>query len=253
MGNRVMNTARQPNQIIALIYSFHKKTKTPYNATQIMKNIFTLLALSLAVLTFSNCKTDCPPDEKTGSIQLDDATRAFNPYIGDERLFFKNEAATEEIALHSPDGLTTNTEHLCYEVICTEVKFGSPTSCKYYEAESQRINFVDDDHQLLFDLVFFSEVLRQNEPLFFDEVKLSLSTEDTNDAAATVSKIRFSEPYDSTELNIQEWLTFVPEVFEFSNVYVHEGEFLSFFFTKEQGLVGFTFQNEYWWLDRIER
>lgn len=218
-----------------------------------MKNILALVVFTLSILTFSNCKTDCPPDKKTGSIQLDDATKAFNPYFGDERLYFKNEAGTEEIKLEAPDGLVTSTDHLCYEVICTDIKFGSPTSCNYYEAESQRINFVNDQRQLLFDLALFSEVLRQDETLFYDEVSMSLSGETINGAAATVSKLRFSEPYDSTELNVQEWLTFEPEVFEFSNVYVYEGEFLSFYYTKEQGLVGFTFQEEYWWLDRIER
>lgn len=207
----------------------------------------------LTMFTFSNCRLNkCPPDEKTGSIELDSSTRAFNPYVGDEHLFFKNQDG-EEIELYAPDGLTESIDHLCYEVTCTEVEFGSPSSCNYYDAESNRINFVNDEQELLFDLALFSEVLRQDETLFFDEVRMGLSTIDAFGSASTVSKIRFTEPYDSSELNIQEWLTFEPEVYDFSDVYVYEGEFLSFYYTKEMGLVGFELDSDIWWLDRIER
>ena len=82
---------------------------------------------------------------------------------------------------------------------------------------------------------------------------MSFSTENANGQGALVSKIRFSEPYDSTELNIQNWLTFLPEVYDFVEVYVYEGEFLNFFYTKELGLAGFEVDGDTWLLDRIER
>ncbi len=208
--------------------------------------------LILSILAISNCKTDCPPDNKTGTLELADETKAFNPYVGDEHLFFKNDAG-DEIELYAPDGLVIGQDNLCYEVTCTEPKFGSPTSCNYYEAESNRIFFTDDNQDIGFDLALFSEVLRQNETLFFDEVMMSFSTENANGLGAIVSKVRFSEPYDSTEFNIQNWLTFLPEVYDFVDVYVYEGEFLNFFYTKELGLVGFEVDGDTWLLDRIER
>lgn len=220
-----------------------------------MKNLTSYLLLLSSLLFFTCRKNVCPPDEKVGSLDLTSTTLAFNPYIGSEKLIFKN-ATGDSLTLESPDGKTIRRDNLCVEEICTEPKIKGNTTCKYFASESHSLLFRDNAQTILLDILLVSEVYEKDTQKFYSILRLGFSIENLINSAGTVTDVQFQGNFNPSETIINDFLVEKNSVTlndkTYNNVFAFEENPLKYYYTKDQGLVGFQTPDAIWNLDRIE-
>jgi hypothetical protein len=203
--------------------------------------------LILAALCWNAC--GCPPDEKTGTLNLTAAAQAFLPYQGSETLRFTDETGAELI-LQAPRGQELKTDQLCYRTTCTEAKFDTPSSCEYYDADSRRYTFFGAENTVVIDLLVYSEVYRRGMPDFYDALQVGFAFGAPSIVGQHIIEARFAEPLDTTKLGIsdffQERPTLVLNGQTFSNVLAYEEGPLGIYIEQRTGIIGFRNTEHTW-------
>lgn len=196
------------------------------------------------------CKNNCPPDEKIGSIELGETTALFFPefYKNGASLFFKNQSGeTLELNLQEQ---TQQLDKLCVETICTELEFDGQSTCKYYDAASQRFIYTNFDSSLLMDLLFSSEVAKANTEYFYDIMTLSMSSADNEFAYGQFhTEQRYTDntviPPAGTNMMTYQESTYLVDT-TFSAVYVNEVDLIKTYYNTDVGLAGFEWNGNVW-------
>ena len=134
------------------------------------KNFF--LGFILFSLFLTACS--CPDDEQKGILELGQKAQDFVAYDGSETLIFVNEAGTT-ISFTAPRSMDSNMNKLCYRTTCTEAKYGSPSSCDYYDAENRRFTYFSDDNQIVLDVLLYSDTYGFGMPEFYDALLVGYS------------------------------------------------------------------------------
>ncbi len=219
-----------------------------------MKYLLTAIAFIAVVAIFAACHTTCPPDKKIGDIELDAESLTFIPYTGSEKLIFKNEAG-EEITF-TTEGYSKEKNRVAVHKICTEVKYDGKTTYEYYEGGSKSIVFFSGGKYAL-NIGIFTNVLRPEEELFYDKMRVDLNAEGTVGTFDMVTKIRFSESFEDSEIHLTNPVVKMDSITlgdtTYHNVFASAAEeFGQIFYTKENGLVGFNHWAEHYYLDRVE-
>lgn len=212
--------------------------------------IFALIPLAIILIASLGCNTSCPPDEKIGSIELGDTTQLFIPefYRQGASLIFKNEnGETLELTLQER---TQQMDKLCIETICTELEFDGKSTCKYFDAASDRYIYSSTNADLLMDLLFSMEIAQTKTEYFYDILTLSLSTIDNNFSYGQYhTQIRFDDPSvmvpeGNNMMAFMETIELADTTF--SNVYVNEADQIKTYYNRETGLAGFEWNDVVW-------
>lgn len=147
----------------------------------------------------------CPDDEKTGDLGLAQETLSFLPYNGSETLVFENEQGNS-LSFTAPRGQEENVDKLCYRTTCTEAKFGSPSSCEYYDAESRRFTYFTEGNAEVLDVLLFSDVYERGQALFYDALKVAYSSTSLSMNTHHLIDVRIDGTVDSTKINLADEL-----------------------------------------------
>lgn len=221
-----------------------------------MKNLH-LVFLSLLFLSiFTTCKNrGCPPDEKVGEFNLTDLNKSFNSYSGSEKLIFKN-ATGDSLTLTAKDGKAVTRDQICIEEICTEPKIKGNTTCKYIASETHRFLFGDDNQTMLMDLLFATDNTQRNAQKFYSFFRLGFSKGDYITSAGKITDVHYTGNFDPEATVLNNFLVEKNSIElngkTFNNVFAYEEQPLKYYYTKEQGLIGFSDPDGTWHLDRIE-
>ncbi len=219
------------------------------------KIILPTLSFLILIFSFSCKKNVCPPDKKLGDLNLRSATLEFNPYVGNEKLIFKN-GMGDSLTLFAPDGKKFSQDQLCIKTICTEPKIKGNSTCEYFDSESFRFIFRDEAQTTLMDLLFSSEVYEENTQNFYSIMRVAFSTGNFISQASTITDIQFSGNFQESETTINQFLLEKNSITlngkEFTNVLAAEEDSVKYYYSKTQGLVGFQTPDVTWHLDRIE-
>ncbi|RME92710.1 MAG: hypothetical protein D6772_16665 [Bacteroidetes bacterium] len=135
----------------------------------------------------------CPPDEKEGDLSLSDQAVAFLNYDNDTELTFVDETGTP-LVLSLSRGEEVSTDRLCVRTTCTEAKFGSPSSCAYYAAESRRYTFFSADNEVALDVLLYSDVYQYGKAEFLDALQVGLSIGIPSITGRHLIVTRFADP-----------------------------------------------------------
>lgn len=210
-----------------------------------------LLFSFISFTTFSTCRFNCPPDEKKGDIELTDNTLAFLPYTGSESIILTN-AQGDEITLSSIDGMINSTNKLCYKTTCEELRYGSPSSCEYYDSEAIQLNFSNAIDTILLAVTLHSAYLRKDEPMFYDVFQLSLSAGNYIGLGRINTDFRGNSTQSSDYIETDRIMTPNADWHNFNNVFKAIDGDLIFYWNKELGFLGYQTPSKEWWLDRVE-
>ncbi len=218
-----------------------------------MNRIALICSLLIGMILFSSCPGSvCPPDKKTGAITLSAETRSKIPYQGTERLTFSSQKG-QQMNLQSSNGQEDTMDRLCYQTICTEPQFDGKSTCEYYEGEANRFIFTDSNNSFLLDLLFHLEVYKSGAPNFYEAMQLSISSEFNSANGRRILGQRFTGDFQEQEINLQNKLEYRTSVTlngkSFSDVYYFESTNSSIYYTDNQGLIGFKFNQDTWVLN----
>ena len=219
-----------------------------------MKYLIIIAIFIAIVFSFVSCHTTCPPDEKIGDISLDPESLTYIPYTGEEKLIFKNSAGEE--AVFTTSGFSKEKNRVSVHKLCTEVKFDGKSTYQYYEGGGKSIVFFSDKNYAL-NIGIYTDIIRPEQELFYDKMMVSLNKEGSIGTFQLVTKIRFSEPYDESEIYINSPVIEMDSITLGDTTYYDvlaskPEEFGQIFYTKEKGLIGFNDWSEQYYLDRIE-
>lgn len=214
---------------------------------------FSLLFL---LLVSSSCTVNCPDDEKVGAISLSEESLAFFPYAGKPVLVFKNEV-DEELRFTTSEGVKTESTHIAVHKTCTEFKYDGGSSYEYYLGETKNVFFQELNQHYALNLGIFTSTIRPETELFYDKLLVDVSSTGTIGRGEIVTDIRFNEAYEEEELNIDSPMELLEELtlngVTFTQIYQSEAyDGRQMFYTKEQGVVGFTHNGHTYHLDRVE-
>lgn len=216
---------------------------------------FLLFFITLITISISCRNRGCPPDEKVGEFNLTETNKNYNPYSGTEKLIFKN-ALGDSLTLSAKDGKTITRDQLCIEEICTEPKIKGNTTCKYIGSEAHRFLFGDEDQTMLMDLLFATDNSQKNEQKFYSFIRLGFSKGTYISSAGKITDVHFSGNFDEEESILNNFLVEKNSISLngkiFNNIFAHEEQPLKYYYSKTQGLVGFSDPDGTWNLDRIE-
>ena len=198
---------------------------------------------------FFSCPKDCPPDEKIGDLNLKTTTLSYSPYSGTEKLVFKNSSG-DSIILQSDAGKQISQDRLCVREICEEPKIKGEITCEYFASESHSLLFRDPDQTILLEILLASDLNKENSENFYSFLRVGFSNENSISSAGLITEQHFNGNLDLDALVINNILIEKDEITlntkSFSNVYAYEESTLKYYYTKEEGLVGFiTTDNTY--------
>lgn len=221
-----------------------------------MKNLPLILVTILFLSIFTSCKNrGCPPDEKVGKFNLTDLNKSYNPYSGTEKLIFKNSNG-DSLTLKANEGKAVTRDQICIEEICTEPKIKGNTTCKYIASETHRFLFRDDNQTMLIDLLFGTDNTQKNAQKFYSFIRLGFSKGNYITSAGKITDVHFTGSFDEEATILNNFLIEKNSIElngkTFNNVYTFEEEPLKYYYTKDQGLVGFSDPDGTWHLDRVE-
>jgi len=203
--------------------------------------------LIVAALCANAC--GCPPDDKTGTLNLTAAAQSFLPYNGSETLTFTDETGAE-LTLQLPRGQELKTDQLCYRTTCTEAKYNTPSSCEYYDADSRRYTFFGAGNTVVVDLLVYSAVYDYGMPVFYDALQVGFSVGTPSIIGHHLIEARFTEPFDTTKLGIsdffQERPTLVLNGQAFSNALAYEEGNMGVYIEQGTGIIGFKNAEHIW-------
>jgi hypothetical protein len=204
-----------------------------------MTKLFYLVSVG-AVLAWSAC--NCPPNEKVGELSLTEAAQLFLPYDGSEVLTFMDEAGTS-LQLTAPDGRKVEENQLCTRTTCTEAKYGSPSSCEYYAAESRRYTFTSSDQSLVIDLLLYTEVYQRSEVTFYDALQAAFSFGTPSIVGHHLIEGRFSGEINLLNISLTDFFTLEENLMingqPFEDVLRYEEGDLALYLKEGVGIVGF--------------
>lgn len=196
---------------------------------------FYLLLLS-ASLFWGGC--NCPPNEKQGDLALSSEAAAFLSYSGVETLVFVDEAGGT-MSFTAPRGAVFASDQLCYKTICTEARFGSPSSCDYYSAESRRYTYFNADNTEVLDVLVYSDVYKYGNPNFYDALQVGYASLSARHLIAN----RSSEPILPGELMLgatfEQRATLELNGRAFTDVLAYEEGALGVYVKPGEGVIGF--------------
>lgn len=207
-----------------------------------MKQLFYLLLLS-ASFYLGACS--CPPNEKQGDLTLGTEAAAFLPYSGAETLVFVDETGGT-MSFTAPRGAEFANDQLCYKTICTEAKFGSPSSCDYYSAESRRYTYFNSGNTEVLDVLVYSDVYKYGNPHFYDALQVGYGSLSVRHLIAN----RSSDPIVPTELTLgsvfEARATLELNGRTFTDVLAYEEGALGIYVKPGEGVVGFKNATHTW-------
>lgn len=217
-----------------------------------MKILFSLIL----TLFLCSCKKNvCPPDKKLGDLALRAETLGYNPYDGNEKLIFKNTQG-DSLTLLAPAGKKVTFDQLCIKNICTEPKIKGNSTCEYYDSETHRLIFKDDDQTTLIDILFYTKVYEEDSQDFYSLMRISFSKVNYITQASKITDIQFVGNFIESETGISQFFLVKNSIAlngkEYSDVLAAEADDSKIYYSKEQGVVGFQTPETTWNLDRIE-
>lgn len=205
------------------------------------------LLLIVALLAWSGC--NCPPDEKVGDLTLTDGSLSFLPYDGNEVLTFIDEAGNT-LELSTPNGIETQENQLCTRTTCTEARYGSPSSCEYYAAESRRYTFNSSDQNIVIDLLLYTEVYQRSEATFYDALQAAFSSGTASIVGHHLIEGRFSEEINLSNINLTDFFTALDQLelngVSFTNILQYQEGDLALYIQEGTGLIGFKNADHTW-------
>ena len=211
------------------------------------------LSTLVVILILLGAACSCPSDEKVGDLNLTAAAQAFLPYNGNEELVFIDETG-QSLQLTVPQGREVQENRLCTRTTCTEAKFGSPSSCEYYAAESHRYTFRNADGDMVIDLLLYTEVYKRTDATFYDAFQVAFSTGTSSIVGHHVIEGRFSEPIMLSEINLTDFFTeeanLVLNNQSFDQVLRYEEGELAIYVKEGVGVVGFKNAEHSWVLQQ---
>lgn len=216
-----------------------------------MKPLPLLLALSISATLFG-IACNCPPDEEIGQLGLSEAALDFLPYDGTERLRFLN-ANGQALAFNAPRGEEAGTDQLCVNIICTEARFNSPSSCEYFLTDHRRYIFVSEDNERLLDIAVFTGLYEWETEKFFDAVQVSYSSGAPSIQAGQVIEKRFDGNLIPEETSITNLMQLQPMVdlngTTYTDVYRFEQDNLGFYLQPGKGIIALKENSQVWVLE----
>lgn len=213
------------------------------------------IALVFALLSTNSCTRNCPEDVKIGEIKLTEESLNFFPYETNPVLVFKDETG-EELQFTS-QGSVLEVNRIAIYKTCTEFKYDGQSTYEYFEGEFKGIVFFDTNNQFSLDLRIFNNTLRPETELFYDKLQVAVTRTGTIGRGEIITAVHYNESHDEAEFNIDSPLEFLSEkvlnTVTYTHVYASEVfDGRQIFYTKEQGVVGFTFNGHTYNLDRWE-
>lgn len=208
-----------------------------------------LLGLALVAATIFWQACNCPPSEQMGELALGNAAQSFLNYDGSETLVFRNDQG-EEMRFMAPEGKLLTSDELCYRTTCTEAEFGSPSSCEFVAADSERYTFFNEDNTVVIDMLLYSDVYDYGTAEFYDAFQAGFSFGSPSIIAVHVLEARFTGTFEPQTLELtdvleeQASLTLVDKTF--MDVLVYEEGSLSIYMQPGVGVIGFRTADNTW-------
>jgi hypothetical protein len=205
--------------------------------------------LLIPALLWSACS--CPPDEKEGELDLSAEALAFLPYDNATKLTFLDEA-DNPLVLSLARGEEIERDQLCVRTTCTEARYGSPSSCAYYEAESRRYTFFSADNTVALDVLLYSDVYEYGTPEFFDALQVGLSIGTPSISGHHPIMVRFPDPDPAKQpltdlFEVREDLSLNGK--SFRNILTYEEGGLGIYVEAGVGVIGFKNSEHTWVLE----
>jgi hypothetical protein len=215
-------------------------------------NVSPLLLLICLFTLMTGLACNCPPDEEIGQLGLSEASRHFLPYDGTETLRFVNDSG-QAMAFSAPRGEEAGQDQLCVNIICTEARFNSPSSCEYYLTDNLRYIFVSDDKERLLDLAVFTGLYEWETEHFFDALQASYSSGTPSIQAGQVIEQRFDGTFVPEETNITNLMQKRESVelngTVFTDVWSFEQDNLGFYLQPGKGVIALKENSQVWVLE----
>lgn len=215
-------------------------------------NAFQLLFSFSLFTLLTGIACSCPPDEEIGQLGLSQAGLSFLPYDGTETLRFVNPSG-QVMTFAAPRGEEAGRNQLCVNIICTEARFNSPSSCEYFLTDNLRYVFVSDDNERLLDLAIFTGLYEWETEHFFDALQASLSSGTPSIQAGQVIEQRF----DGTLLPEETSITNLMQKREsvelngilYNDVWSFEQDNLGFYIQPGKGVIAIKENSQVWVLE----
>jgi len=220
-----------------------------------MKKTTSPLLFFFVSFLFFGCPQNCPPDEKVGDFDLKTETLSYVPYLGDEKIVFKNSVG-DSLIFESTEGKVIQRNRLCVKVTCTEQKIKGESSCEYIAAESHSLLFRDVDQTLLLDILIGTDMNAPESQDFYSFFRLGLSSDLSISSAGKITEVHFNGTFDSDATVINDFLDEKDEVIingiTFTDILAFEQNPVKYYYQKEIGLVGFITPDDSYHFDHIE-
>lgn len=217
----------------------------------IMNTLPSLFVSSIFILLLG-AACNCPPDEEIGQLGLSAAGRDFLPYDGTETLRFTN-ASGQVLTFAAPRGEEAGQDQLCVNIICTEARINSPSSCEYYLTDNLRYIFVSDDNERLLDLAIFTGLYEWETEHFFDAIQASFSSGTPSIQAGQVIEQRFDGTIIPEETSITNLMQKRESVelngTLYNEVWSFEQDNLGFFLQPGKGVIAIKENSQVWVLE----
>jgi len=193
---------------------------------------------------------NCPDDELKGELKLEQRAQDFVAYDGTETLLFTNETG-DTISLTAPRGMEVGMDKLCYHTTCTEAKYGSPSSCDYYNTENRRFTyFSNDDNEIVLDVLLYSDNYGYGMPEFYDALQVGYSNKIPGFLAQYLIKVRIEGTIEPEKITLSDLFEEQLEVElngkTFTDVLFFEEGSLGLYFKEGQGVIGFKNTEHTW-------
>jgi len=220
-----------------------------------MKNLILPISVFLSSLLFFGCPQNCPPDEKVGEFDLKAETLSYVPYDGNEKIIFKNSSG-DSLIFEAVDGKVITREQLCVKVICTEQKIKGESTCEYIASETHSLLFRDATQSFLLDILIGTDMNASESENFYSFFRLGFSSDNSISTAGKITEIHFNGTFNNDATVINDFLMEKDEItlngITFNNVLCYEENPVKYFYTKDQGLVGFITPTDTYHFDRME-
>lgn len=222
-----------------------------------MKKILIIGIFSIVIMT-NSCTRNCPDDEKIGALELTEFSKSFFPYEGNQELIFISNLGDELLFKSNDGGVHMENNPVSVYKICSEFRYNGQSTYKYFDSESLHAVYFSENPAYSFNIGLYTNTLRPEYELFYDKLLVDVLRESSIGREEIITDIRFTEMYDEGEFNIDSPMILIDEItlngVTYSNVYKSEMfDETQIFYTKEQGLVGFTTHDSKTYnLDRIE-
>ena len=210
------------------------------------------LFLFSIVALLSGTACNCPPDEEIGRLGLSENGKNFLPYDGTETLRFVN-ANGQALVFSAPRGEETGQDQLCVNIICTEARFNSPSSCEYYLTDNLRYIFLSEDNERLLDLAIFTGLYEWETEHFFDAIQASYSSGNPSIQAGQIIEQRFDGTLIPEETSISNLMQKRESVelngTTYTEVWSFEQDNLGFYLQPEKGIIAIKENSQVWVLE----